>query len=276
MKTKYIDSILAAGGKVYQVGGVVRDTLLGETEHKDHDYLVTGIAQEQLAKLLSEHGSIDFVGESFGVFKFKPNGHKGEPLDIALPRKEVSTGDGHRDFEAQCDPNLSVEDDLGRRDFTINAMAIELPDGNIIDPFGGQEDLAKRQIKLVFPEAFKEDPLRMLRAVQFAARLKFWVHEDTLESIRQHANKITTVSGERVFEELKKILLLAELPSRAFRLMKDAGLLKLLFPELHRCLRVQPPRKFRITELNDHILCVVDSVPSVKLHVRLAAMFHDI
>ncbi len=276
MKNKYIDSIIAAGGKVYQVGGVVRDTLLGLTEHKDHDYLVTGLPLDELQELLSGLGHVDLVGKSFGVLKFKPHGYQGEAFDIALPRKEVSIGSGHQDFEVKCDHNLSVEEDLGRRDFTINAMAIELPEGNLIDPYGGQEDIAKRQIRLVFPKAFEEDPLRMLRAVQFAARLKFWIEQETLDSIKEHSFRIATVSGERVFEELKKILLLAELPSRAFWLMKEGRLLRLLFPELATCLNVLQPRKYHIKDVYEHIMCAVDAVPSTKLHVRLAALFHDI
>src|SRR3989338_3342592 len=225
-------AILEAGGDVYEVGGTVRDRLL-KLPHKDRDYLVTGIPLESLSVLLKPFGRVVFVGKSFGVLKFSPFNEKDITHDIAIPRKEVSTGTGHRDFEVAYDHKLPVEVDLGRRDFTINAMAWNIKTGETVDPFGGREDLKKGILRQVFRQAFIEDPLRLLRAVQFAARLEFEIEEETLASMKEHAELIKTVSGERISEEIKK-LFSAKRPSKGFEIMDKAGLLPHIFPEVSR------------------------------------------
>ncbi len=113
-----------AGGRIYTVGGTVRDTLLGRT-HKDIDLLVTGLPQQILIQCLRRHGHVQLIGRAFGVLQFRPRHWDGPPIDIALPRTEISTGIGHRDFEVSFDHTLPIETDLGRRDFTINALAID-------------------------------------------------------------------------------------------------------------------------------------------------------
>lgn len=280
MKAAHVKLITDAGGRIYEVGGAVRDRLIGEAEGiavepKDRDFVVTGIPMDDLEALLRTIGHVDLVGKSFGVLKFRPDG-KDEVLDIALPRKEKSTGEGHRDFEVEFDHTLDIRDDLGRRDFTVNAVADDLETGELIDPFDGLKAIQDKRIHIVFPEAFEEDPLRMLRAVQFAARFKFRLTDETIRSIRKHAEKIETISGERVYEELKKIMLKAEFPSIAFKLMKTTGLLKLLLPELQATVGVTQPAKFHNQDVFGHIMAAVDSTPSTKLKVRLAALFHDI
>ena len=173
-----MQEILAAG-RIYEVGGCVRDALMHrQLDSKDRDYLVCGVPLDRLTKMLSRHGYLDLVGKSFGVIKFTPHAEPGAPrltYDVTLPRRERSIGVGHTDFEVDYDPSLRVEDDLGRRDFSINAMARDLRDGRIVDPFNGRRDLADGVIRMVVTNSFPEDPLRMLRAVQFAARFEFTV-----------------------------------------------------------------------------------------------------
>jgi tRNA nucleotidyltransferase/poly(A) polymerase len=169
----------------------------------------------------------------FGVIKLLPYGWDGPPIDVALPRTEISTGIGHRDFEVTFDHTLPVETDLGRRDFTINAMAIDLADGRLLDPFGGYEDLQQRRLRQVSMVAFLEDPLRMLRGIQLAARFALQIERATRESMQTHAAAITTVAPERIAEELRK-LLQAWAPSQGFVVMHAVGLLMHIFPELAR------------------------------------------
>ena len=129
-----------------------------------------GYLKPDLLRCLRPYGRVQLTGRAFGVIKLVPHGWDGPPIDVALPRTEISTGVGHRDFEVMFDHTLPVETDLGRRDFTMNAMAIDLADGHLLDPFGGYGDLQQRQLRQVSPLAFPEDPLRMLRGVQLTAR----------------------------------------------------------------------------------------------------------
>lgn len=191
-------------GSVYLVGGLVRDHFLGK-QSKDIDLLICGIPVEKIKKQLAPFGKIDEVGESFGVIKFKPNDWDlEEPIDIAIPRTEVKIGDGHKGFEIKASSNIPLEVDLLRRDFTINAMVISL-DGKLLDPYHGLDDLKSGIIRMVNPTAFVEDPLRMMRAIQFASRFKFNIEEDTWRAILDHADSIKEISGERILTELDKI-----------------------------------------------------------------------
>lgn len=193
-------------GDVYYVGGGVRDKILGQ-EPKDLDILVTGIPMDALEKILSLYGRVlkQLIGGKLATLKFKPYGEK-EMIDIAIPRTEVPTGLGHKGFNITVDHTLPIEKDLLRRDFTINAIAIGA-DGKYIDPFNGMIDLKNKIIRVVNPKAFSDDPLRMLRGVQFASRLAgFTIEPDTLALIQQNAHRINEISKERIFEELEKIV----------------------------------------------------------------------
>lgn len=206
-------AIAKLGGKVWVVGGAVRDMINPDSPpSKDIDLLVTDLPTKSSEKALSTiiralepiSKTVGLHGESFGVIKADVDG---EDLDIALPRaKETKTGEGHSDFEVQLDPQASVEDDLARRDFTINAMASSLDGKQIVDRFGGREDMSNKLIRAVGNPAdrFFEDPLRMIRALQFSARFGFQIEPETLAAMQKHSDKIKTVAGERVFEELLK------------------------------------------------------------------------
>ncbi|HEX5033281.1 MAG TPA: CCA tRNA nucleotidyltransferase [bacterium] len=275
----FVDQIHGAGGKVYEVGGTVRDALLSRPE-KDLDLLVTGLPFERLKSLLRSEGQLFEVGKSFGVLKFKPRGEQ-RSYDIALPRTEKSTGAGHRDFEVRFDEKLPVEVDLKRRDFTINAMARELRSGEILDPFGGRADLQRGILRQVFTEAFVEDPLRLMRAVQFAARFKLEVESETLAAMKAHAALIDTVSPERIIEEIGK-LFQAEQPSLGFHLMRDTGLLQHVFPELQKTIGVAQPAK-KSGDVFEHTMKVLDASRTCAdldhmgdLEVMFASLFHDV
>ena len=235
----FVQALQREGGRVYTVGGTVRDELLGHAR-KDLDLLVTGLPQQTLIRCLRSYGRVQLTGRAFGVIKFLPRQWEGPPIDVALPRTEVSTGVGHRDFEVTFDHTLPIDVDLGRRDFTINAMATDLADGRLLDPFGGAHDLTQRLLRQVSDAAFPEDPLRMLRGVQLATRFGLEVEPRTRQAMCDHAAAITTVAPERIAEELRK-LFQAPAPSHGFRLMHDVGLLRHVLPEIDDLLGVSIP-----------------------------------
>ena len=228
----FVCALRARGARVYTVGGTVRDFLRGYPR-KDVDLLVTAVPQPALIQLLRTYGRVQLTGRAFGVIKFLPPQWDGPPIDIALPRTEVSTGIGHRDFMVTFDHTLPVETDLGRRDFTINAMAMDLATGQLLDPFGGRTDLEQSILRQVSATAFPEDPLRMLRGVQLATRFGLQVEPVTRQAMRAHAATITTVAAERIAEELRK-LFQATAPSQGFLLMHEVALLPYILPEIAR------------------------------------------
>ena len=173
LPTAVRSAIVDEGGKIYQVGGAVRDDMLGKVS-KDLDLLVVGLELENLARLLSRYGKTNLVGKAFGIIKFVPTGAT-EEIDISVPRIDSkSTGKGHKDFEVKLGKGITLTQDQLRRDFWMNAMARDVETGEIHDiDRRGQTDIENQQIRVIGSQAFKEDPLRMLRAVQFAARFDF-------------------------------------------------------------------------------------------------------
>jgi len=265
-------------GQIYEVGGAVRDRYISPIlPDKDKDYLITGIPMEELCSLLSRFGKVDLVGKSFGVIKFLPfKRYNGEHVfDVALPRKEYSTGPGHKDFKVEYDHTLRVEDDLSRRDFTNNAMAEDLATGKLVDPLNGRKDIKRRLIRMASPNSFRDDPLRMLRGIQFAARFEFELEEETLESLRENAELISTISPERVQEELNKLLVKAKYPSAGFRLMQQVGLLEKILPELASAVGVTQPGGYHAYDVFEHSILTADAAPR-ELVIRLAALLHDV
>lgn len=218
---KILAALESVGGEVFVVGGPVRDTLLGVVP-KDIDLLVRKLSLDQIATAIRAIGAADEVGKSFGVVKGTIDR---EVFDFTIPRiHEVKTGVSHTDFRVETDPMASVESDLGRRDFTINAMAVPLRSfiaggvEGLIDPFGGMADLKDGWIRAVGDPAarFTEDPLRMLRALQFVVRLGFKLKHETGQAISDMRGDLKTVSGERILEEFKKAWLKGPADSSAF------------------------------------------------------------
>ncbi len=200
------DAALAAvlpEGALFAVGGRVRDELRRELHDerialKDLDYVVTGLSAGALEQRLRKAGKVDLVGASFAVFKVTLDGRT---IDVALPRRERSIGSGHRDFEVDSGPEIPLEDDLARRDFRMNMIARALPSGEIVDPYGGAEDIRARRIDILADRTFDEDPLRMLRAAQFAARFEYDVTARTRTAMEAAAHLTPAISPERIAEE---------------------------------------------------------------------------
>jgi len=276
---KYMNALIEAGGELYEVGGPVRDRLMNR-EPKDRDLLCSHLKVEEIKSILSPLGRVALVGKSFGVIKFRPHEDPEFEIDIALPRRERSTGSGHKDFDVDFDPDLPIEDDLGRRDFTINAMAMKIPDGKIIDLFGGMKDLEAKVLRQVFPNAFEEDPLRLLRGIQFAARFNLTIEDKTWKSMVEKADLIKTVSGERISEELLK-LMRAPKPSLGIDLMAKSGLLKHVLPDIDAIRGVEQDKQPG-DDVYAHTMRVLDAARYDDLilnpgnpELLFAALFHD-
>ncbi len=196
-------TLTSAGAETYIVGGAVRDDLLPDAPpSKDIDFLVRGLPIEDLIRVLEPLGKVVPMGMEFGTVTAFIDG---ESFDFALPRTEESTGRGHKDFKIIADHTAPVEEDLGRRDFTMNALAKD-SEGNIIDMFGGIQDIQDKVIRAVGDplDRFKEDPLRILRAIQFAVRFGFDIEPETAAAMERYANRLDSISKERILAELTK------------------------------------------------------------------------
>ena len=223
------ETILKAGGRTFLVGGAVRDSLL-EKPVKDYDLEVFGLSPEVVFRALSRVARVEPAGDSFPVFKVAGLPGVVGQIDVALPRRDSKKGPGHRGIDAQPDPHMSIEDAARRRDFTINAMMYDPGRGLILDPFDGAADLAKRVLRQVDEATFSEDPLRALRAAQFAARFEFTVEEKTARQCA--AMPLSELPSDRVFGEIEKALLQARHPSIFFKLLGEWGQLQEVAPEL--------------------------------------------
>ena len=195
---------LARNAELYVVGGSVRDGFIGKPI-KDVDIIVDGLSFSGIQKVLKPFGKQNLVGDSFSVIKFKPHGYEGEDFDIAVPREDRKVGAGHKGFEIVTD-GVDVHGDLKRRDFTINSMAINIMDETLLDPFNGLKDLKDKKIKATDPQAFIEDPLRILRGIQFASRFGFKIDKGTLKMMKDNAHLIKEITGERILEEFEKVI----------------------------------------------------------------------
>ena len=272
-----IDARLAAvlpANSLYAVGGRVRDEVRAVRNGvappvKDLDYVVTGIELTALVDRLRSIGSADVVGASFAVVKATLGG---VTVDVALPRRERSTGTGHRDFAVEAGPGVSLADDLARRDFRMNMLARALPGGPLVDPYGGVADIRAGRVDVLRPTAFAEDPLRMLRACQFAARFAYAIAPATMAAMVAAAPSIVTVSAERVRDELMKMLA-APSPSLGFEAMRAAGLLAAILPELAEGSGVEQ-NVYHAYDVFRHNLAALDAADG-DLVSRLAAVLHD-
>ena len=266
--------VAEAGGRAYYVGGFVRDGLLGQ-ENKDVDMEVHGISHDALAAILDSLGQRITIGESFGIFNLK-----GYSVDIAMPRKESARGQGHRDFDIFVDPFIGIEGAARRRDFTINAMMQDVLTGEILDPFGGREDLSKQILRHVDDTSFGEDPLRVLRGAQFAARFQCTVAPETVELCK--TMPLSHLPRERIEGELKKALLKAEKPSIFFESLRKMEQLDIWFPELKALIGVpQNPVYHAEGDVWNHTMLVLDEAAKLRHRISnpywfmLTALVHD-
>ena len=260
-------------GNLFLVGGIVRDLLRGAgMENVDVDYVSTGLSLERLMELLADFGTPNLVGRSFGVIKFVTL--EGTTVDVALPRTESSTGPGHRAFDVRFDPGIPLETDLRRRDYTINSMALELGTMRLVDPLGGREDLAGRILRVNRDTSFIEDPLRILRGVQFMARFGLSVDPETKKLIERERDLVATVSLERVRDELNKLLVLAEHPGAGLVFMHETGILPLLLPELDETWDVEQNEHHPEDVFHHSIRCC--DLTRRDAALRWTALLHDL
>jgi tRNA nucleotidyltransferase (CCA-adding enzyme) len=213
--------------RAYLVGGCVRDSLLG-IAHKDFDLEVYGVGYEALERALSAHGRVDLVGKSFGVIKFSDQ--SGGQWDFSLPRGDSKTSAGHKGFQVEFDPGVDPMEAASRRDFTINALMFDPRTGDYLDFFGGRNDLETRVLRHT-SSAFVEDPLRVLRGMQFAARFNLTAATETVGLCRSIVHTFSELAVERVGMEWFKWAMRAQRPSAGLRFLKDTGWLR-HFPEI--------------------------------------------
>jgi tRNA nucleotidyltransferase/poly(A) polymerase len=225
-----VESIASVGARPLIVGGSVRDAVMGDAAPKDIDIEVHGDTNyETLAIALARIGKVDQVGKSFGVLKVTlPNG---DDFDVSLPRRDSKTGQGHKGFEVEVDKNLTEVEAFARRDFTINAIGFDPLTGRVVDPFQGQRDIGDRVLRHV-SDAFGEDPLRVLRGAQFAARFQMDMAPETIRVSAALRSEAGTLASERVWGEMEKLFQKGVEPSRGIRILRDTGWAD-LYPELH-------------------------------------------
>lgn len=269
---KIAQKIEKARGRLYLVGGAIRDDLLGKKTH-DEDYCVTGMTAEKFQKIFPE---AHIRGKAFEVFDMYGK-------EFAIARTESKYGLGHKEFEINTSPKITIEQDLARRDITINSIAKDVLTGKIIDPFNGRKDIENKIIKAT-TKAFKEDPLRVYRVARFAAQLGFKVEEQTIEQMKELKKELDTLSGERVFEELKKVLNTPK-PSIFFEILKKANLLDIYFKEINDLIGVEQPIQYHPEgDAYNHTMLVLDKSAELteeyqinkKLEIRFSALVHDL
>jgi tRNA nucleotidyltransferase (CCA-adding enzyme) len=284
-----------AGGRALIVGGWVRDRLRASAgsarpedvegrgqPSKDIDLEVFGIPEDRLSQLLIRFGRVEAVGQSFAVYKVVGDAGGGT-IDVALPRRESKAGRGHKGFTVLGDPSMSFEEAARRRDFTVNAIAWDPLTDTYEDPFDGRADIERRLLRVVDAGTFGDDSLRVLRAIQFAARFEFSLTADTADLCRRIP--LDDLPAERVWGEFEKLLLQAERPSIGLALALDLGVVEALLPELKPLVGcLQEPEWHPEGDVWTHTLMVVDKARALNgdlprpqlITIMLGAVCHDL
>jgi len=297
---KICEAARDAGGRAFLVGGSVRDRLLG-IESKDFDLEVYGIEPARLRALLEKIAPVNTVGESFAIYKlafYRPDSSQSNPeseisnlksrgerfeIDVSIPRRESKSGTGHRGFTIEGDPMMTVEEAARRRDFTINAILYDPLTQETVDPYHGVEDIRNRILRVVAAETFVDDSLRVLRAVQFAARFEMTVEPQTIELCR--SIELSDLPHERIWGEIEKLLLLPKRPSIGLDTALNLGVLDKLFPQLRALIGNQNhvQRKSELSAFEqtkrrlDTAVNLTDNLPREKrVTVMLAALCLDL
>lgn len=254
------------GGTLYLVGGAVRDEIMNRKVH-DEDYCVTGIEKETFEKLFPNAYK---RGKSFGVYDI-------ENKEFALARKDKKIGKGHKKFEVQNGKDITIEEDLARRDITINSIAKNVLTGKIMDPYGGIKDIKNKIIRAT-TDSFIEDPLRVYRVARFASQLNFAVEENTIKMMRKIKEELKTLSPERVFAEFRKALK-SDKPSVFFEVLKKANVLDVHFKEIYDLIgKTQPVAYHPEGDSYNHTMVVVDksAILTDNVEIRFSALVHDL
>jgi tRNA nucleotidyltransferase (CCA-adding enzyme) len=278
-------AVREAGGRALIVGGWVRDAILagGVPSDSDIDLEVFGIAENRLPSLLDQFGRVEAVGSSFPVYKLRvPDTTVGD-IDVALPRRESKSGRGHKGFEVRGDPSMSIEDAARRRDFTINAISWDPLTREYEDPCDGRGDLARRSFASSITRRFGDDSLRVLRAIQFAARFELTLDDQTRELCR--SIPLDDLPAERIWGEIEKLLLKAAKPSIGFTLALDLGVIDRVLPEMRPLVGCeQEPEWHPEGDVWTHTLMVIDEARAANgrprrpqlITVMLGAVCHDL
>ena len=249
-------AVREAGGRALFVGGQVRDRILGRAS-TDVDVEVFGLALERVESILARFGRTRTVGRTFGVLRID-----GLDADFSLPRRDNKTGPGHRGFAVEIAPDLDFAAAARRRDFRVNSMGYDPLTGEVLDPHGGREDLAAKRLRVTDPAHFAEDPLRGLRAAQFAARFDLEPDPELLALSRRL--DLSELAPERMFAELRKHLLLGARPSLGFDFLRETGLVRFL-PEVEALIGVpQDPRWHPEGDVWRHTLLALDRAAELR------------
>jgi tRNA nucleotidyltransferase (CCA-adding enzyme) len=285
--TRTDEFMASLGLETYRVGGSVRDELL-HRRVKDADYMVRGASLPRLgSKLMGAlHGSGTLKalklrdGRQAG-WRVSSKNQKLGVIEITLPRKEVSTGPGHRDFEIVLDPELSLAEDASRRDFSFNALYKPLPDGPIADPTNcGLYDLQHKLVRTTHPDSFRDDPLRTLRALRFVSTLGYDLATNTYDEMKLHADAVDGLTDKgvsgTVLDELCKILM-GQDAVKALRLARDTGVLATILPELSPMIGFDQGSRYHDLTTDEHTFKALETAVHVDapLRVRMALLFHD-
>ena len=255
-----------AGGTLYLVGGAVRDQIMGR-QIKDEDYCVTGLSFDEFRKLFPK---AKIQGKAFGVFVL-------ENKEFAMARTEEKTGTGHKEFNIKTNKNITIEEDLSRRDLSINAIAQDVLTKRIIDPFNGIKSIKEKTLRAV-TEKFKEDPLRVYRVARFSAELEFKVDKKTLSLMHELKDELLSLSKERVFGELRKAIKVDK-PSIFFEVLKQANVLDVHFKEIYNLIGVVQPEKYHPEgDAYNHTMLSLDTVAKITQDevVRFCVLVHDL
>ena len=266
----FVRSVRNVGARIFRVGGCVRDCFRG-VRAKDVDYVLTGLAEENFCALFPR---AEKIGRSFPVYHVRVDGVRRE---VSFARSERKTGTGYRGFAVAFDPSVTIEEDLYRRDTTMNAMALELPAEELFDPYGGRTDIAAGVIRAV-SQHFTDDPVRALRAARQAAEFGFAVEEETLCYMNACAAELKNEPTERLMGELRRALA-APRPSVFFRVLRAADLLAVTFPEIAALAGQTQPTEFHPEgDALAHTLAMVDAVAreTEETKTRFAALVHDL
>ena len=280
---EFAETVVLNKGRAFYVGGYVRDSILG-VESKDIDIEVHGIGADALRKIVESHFK-DFAeeGEAFGVLRALVDGVE---IDISLPRTDSKVGEGHRGFDVHVDPGMGVEEASRRRDFTINSMLQDVLTGEVVDSFGGRRDLERRVLRVVDDKLFGDDPLRVLRGVQLAARFELEVEAGTLELMKSMVSQMNELSMDRRRDEWRKLFLKAVKPSVGLELARKLGVFDGLAIIDEMKSTEQDEGYHPEGDVWVHTLMVTDEAALIcneksieahdRLHVMLGAFCHDL
>jgi len=273
-----------SGGQALLVGGSVRDALMGKIS-KDFDLEIYGLEPQEIEVIVQQVGKVSDVGKAFGILKIALEG--GLDIDVSLPRTDSKIDAGHRGFEVKTDPHMSIEDAARRRDFTMNSVAADPLTGELYDPFGGVEDIKNRLLKITDKERFKDDPLRILRALQFIGRFGLEIDKESIAILQEMAPLLKELPKERIGEEWKKLLLKAEKPSLGLSAGMTLGVFKEIHPEFPPLAETQQePEWHPEGDVWIHTLMTIDEAAKIiqrerlesdkALTVLLATLCHDL